>query len=395
MQTRTEKKLRVVLVGCGQIADAHLQEIQKLDCAEVVAVCDRQIDLAKQAAARFEVPRMFTQLSDALADARPDVVHVTTPPRSHLPLALEALAAGVHVYVEKPFTVNAHEARQILSAAECAGKLVCVGHDQLFDPIWIEARQLCRRGELGEIVHVDSLMGYNLTGPFGKQLSSDQEHWVHSLPGGLFQNNISHALYRITDFLPDSHPWLCADWHGSIASSGQPSELRVMLRGETATGQLIFSSAVRPLARIARIYGTRGSIEVDLDGRVIRRCFAPKLPGAFGKLEVPWRQFCEAAGSLKRNVRSFFRSELQYFAGMQGLFSAFYGAILGGRESPIAYSDVLRVTDIMDRIFESAQSHSRPGRSNYEPIDIVEETRAEMGIVGSGRAFKQLEFVNR
>ena len=55
-------KLRIALIGCGQIADAHLQEIRKIDSAEAVAVCDRHPDLARQAAARFGVPGVFDDL---------------------------------------------------------------------------------------------------------------------------------------------------------------------------------------------------------------------------------------------------------------------------------------------------------------------------------------------
>src|SRR5579863_4372307 len=102
----SSRKLRVALIGCGQIADAHLGEIRKLPQAEAVAVCDRERDLAVQAAARFEVPQLYDNVDQMLVAARPDVVHITTPPHTHKALAVAALKAGAHVYVEKPFTVD-------------------------------------------------------------------------------------------------------------------------------------------------------------------------------------------------------------------------------------------------------------------------------------------------
>ena len=356
MTNPPSKTLKVALIGCGQIADAHLQEVRKIPCARVVAVCDRQPDLAKQAAMRFQVEQTFERLDEMLEKTRPDVLHVTTPPRSHLPIALEALAAGVHLYIEKPFALNIDEARRIVAAAQAANRIACVGHDQLFDPIWGQARQLYNSGRLGDIVHIESLMGYNLNGPFGKVLATDLEHWVHLLPGGLFQNNISHALYRITDYLPDAHPSVWADWYGSIGSSGRPSELRVSLCGERTSANLIFSSAIRPVCRIARLYGTRRCIEIDLDARVIRESGAPRLPGAFGKLEIPLRQLREAGRALARNLKSFIHGDLQYFAGMNNLFGSLYQAILTHGEPPIAYAEVLRVTEVMDNIFDSCRS---------------------------------------
>src|SRR6516162_4438416 len=102
----TAGRLRVALVGCGQIADAHLGEIRKLPVAEVVAVCDRERDLASQAAARFQVAKVFDNLDEMLASTRPDVVHITTPPHTHKPVAIQVLRAGAHAYVEKPFAID-------------------------------------------------------------------------------------------------------------------------------------------------------------------------------------------------------------------------------------------------------------------------------------------------
>lgn len=343
-------KLRVALVGCGQIADAHLQEIRKLPSATVVAVCDRHIDLARQAAARFGVPAVYDDLDRMLSDVRPDVLHVTTPPHTHCPIAVQALEQGAHVYLEKPFTVDAEEAAQVLAVAEGCGRLVCVGHDHLFDPVWEECRRVWQRGELGRVVHVDSVQGYDLTGAFGRQFSGDPDHWIHRLPGGVFHNTISHALYKITEFLPDEQPRIWANWYPRGAGD-RPTELRVMLQGAEATATLLFSSAARPVQRLARVYGTRQCLEVDLDGRTLRRARPPGMPGPFAKIEAPWRHFREATGTLCRNLWRFLRCDLHYFAGMNRLFRLFYQAIQQGGEPPVPYAEIQRVTAIMDTIF--------------------------------------------
>src|SRR5262249_28870706 len=157
-------------------------EIRKLAHAELVAVCDSQRDLAIQAAARFEVPQVFSDVDQMLSEARPNVVHITTPPHTHKPLAIKVLQGGAHAYVEKPFSVDLAEAEEIVAAAEAAGRLVCVGHDHLFDPVWEECRDLHQRGALGRVVHIDSVQGYDFSGPFGRLVSADPEHWVHRLP---------------------------------------------------------------------------------------------------------------------------------------------------------------------------------------------------------------------
>jgi predicted dehydrogenase len=362
-------KLKVALVGCGQIADAHLQEIRKLAGAGTIAVCDRHDDLARQAAARFGVPGVFNDLARMLAEARPDVLHVTTPPRSHRPIALKAIGAGVHVYIEKPFSLDASEADEILDAARDAGLLVCVGHDQLYDPAWRECRQLIDEGRLGRVVHIESIQGYDLGGPFGRAIIGDRDHWVRGLPGGLFQNVMSHALYRITDLLTDPEPGAWAAWSGDETASGLPTELRASIHGGDVTGNLVFTSAARPVQRVTRVFGTRGGVEVDPDSRVLRQFTKAALPGAFAKIETPLRQWSEATRSSLRNVGRFLRSDLHYFAGMRSLFEEFYRAIATGGPPPIAPGEIRRVTALMDAIFASCRrERTRPGTSSVYPV---------------------------
>lgn len=348
------RRLRVALVGCGQIADAHLQELRKLPTCEVVAVCDRLRDLAERAAAVFSVPGVYDDLATMLAEARPDVVHICTPAGSHQAVALECLAAGAHVYVEKPFTVDLVEARRVLDAARAANRLVCVGHNELYDAVWLEARRRVASGQLGQVVHVDSVQGYDLSGPFGSLLVSDPQHWVRRLPGGFFHNTISHPVYKITDLIADPEPRVWATWFAEHPAGGFPTELMVIVRGETTSAQLSVSSAARPVQRVVKICGTKESCEVDLEGRTIRRMRALTMRGPFVAMQAPARQAAEGLGRLGGALRDFLAARIHFFGGLRTLFAEFQGAILDGREPPIPYAEIERVTALMDTIFAVA-----------------------------------------
>ncbi|MBL8848860.1 MAG: Gfo/Idh/MocA family oxidoreductase [Planctomycetaceae bacterium] len=348
-----QQPLRIALIGCGQIADAHLQEIAKLRCARAVAVCDLHRDLAYQAGARFGIEAIYNDHRRMLQEVRPDIVHVTTPAHTHHRLAVELLQHGCHTYVEKPLALNAGEVGEIIAAANASGRMVCVGHDQLFDPAWLECRHRIDSGEIGAVRHVESVLGYPLSGQFGALASSDPGHWVRRLPGGLFHNTISHPLYRITELLPDAEPQIDARWFARN-NADFPSDLRVELQGGAVTGSLLFDTAIEP-QRITRVYGTQGCLTVDLDAQTVERRRAPKLPGAFGRLETPWRNWRQSARCLRRNVGRFLRSDLHYFAGMRGLIEAFCNAIQAGGPPPIAYTEMRRVTHLMDRIFAEMQ----------------------------------------
>ena len=350
--------LRIAIVGCGQIADAHLQEIKKISDALVVAVCDREADLAYQAAARFEIPKQYEDVDRMLADVRPDVVHVTTPPHTHFALASKCLEFGAHVYVEKPFAINADETRRLLELATTQRLIACPGHDHLFDPVWKEALRVVASGEMGSIVHVDSTMGYDATGPFGTLIQTDPRHWIHRLPGGIFHNVISHPVYKVTPFLLDDEPEVVALSFGAADVAPLPTELRVLVRGELVSAYIALMTRARPVRRVVRLYGTANSLEIDFDSGLARRISSSALPGAFGRIEAPVRQALEAARSSGRMLRKFARSEIQYFAGMRALFQALYDAVRTGGAPPIPYSEIQRVANIMDAIFQQTPCNS-------------------------------------
>lgn len=356
--THHASQLKVALVGCGQIADAHLQELAKLRSSRVVAVCDAYGDLARQAAERFGVPAWFDDLNRMLAEARPDVLHVTTPAHTHAAIAIEALRRGVHVYVEKPFTLDAAEAERVVAVAAEHGKQVCVGHDQLFDPIWLEAKRLIASGAIGDVTHIESVLGYPLSGQFGSQVTADANHWVRKLPGGLFQNTISHPLYRIADLLPDEHTAIDARWWNRDGFEF-PTELTSHIRGERATASLVFHTQIAA-QRVTRIYGTRGGFDVDFDAQLIRRHGKASLPGALGKIESAFRHWREGARNFRRTVWRFVRSDIHYFAGMKNLFERFHASILNNTPAPIAPAEIVRVTRWMDEIFDRCREGEAP-----------------------------------
>jgi predicted dehydrogenase len=362
-------RVRVALVGCGQIADAHLQEIRKLPAAEIVATCDSHHDLAMQAAARFEVPACYDDLATMLHEARPDVVHLATPAHTHFDLARLCLNADKHVYVEKPFTQTAFEAEALVAIASERGLQVCVGHDQLFDPAWLTLTSRVARGEIGDVTHVESVLGYPISGQFGSQVAGDPRHWVRRLPGGLFQNTISHPLYRITEFLADEEPDVLATWFARRPFDF-PTELNVVLRGAAVTGTLTFSSRI-PSQRITRVYGTRGALEVDLDGQVVRSVGPAKAPGVFAKFVTPWKQWSEAGRNLRGNLWRFAKADIHYFAGLKGLCERFYASILEGAAAPIEADEIVRVTRLMDRIFDEARRRDSSANASVEPLSLA------------------------
>ena len=362
--------LKVAVVGCGKIADGHVEEIQKLgDAARVVAVVDRELLMAEQLASRYGLPGFYDDLDRMLAIERPDVVHITTPPQSHLAIGVRALDAGAHVDVEKPLTLCYADSRALVLHALGAGKKLTIGYSYYFDPPLAELRELFARGEIGEPVHAESFLGYGLAGPFGKALLGDANHWVHGLPGKLFHNNLDHLLYKLPELLPDDRPdgEVFADPIGDVRISAQGfvrrtarfgdvrdammDELRVTLTGSRSSAFVWFSSHVKPIVHTTRVYGTRSSALVNHTARTITLESQSALPSALGRLAPAFDQGLQHLRQGGVNAMRFAHNDFHFFTGMNRLFSAFYDSIERDGPPPIPYRHLLRIAGWMDEIW--------------------------------------------
>jgi predicted dehydrogenase len=350
--------LKIAVVGCGKIADGHVDEVQKLGRrAEIVGLCDREILMARQLGERFGVSPAYDDFERMMDATHPDVVHITTPPESHLALARIAVARGAHVFVEKPLTLDYPSSRALVDCVEQAKKKLTIGYAYYLDQPALEVRERMREGLLGDIVHVESFYGYNLAGPFGQALLGDASHWVHHLPGKLFQNTIDHPFSKIIEFIPDDEPEIHAFGHVQRqkrfgdARDDLMDELRVVVRGAKVTAYVTFSSHIRPAAHFVRIYGTKNTLHVDYTARTLAFDANPSLPSALGRVVPAFEQAVRYAKEGVKNARRFAKHDFHFFAGLANLLNAFYDSIENGGPPPIPYRDILRIAKMMDTIF--------------------------------------------
>jgi predicted dehydrogenase len=356
------RKLRIGIVGCGKIADGHVEVVQHLEGAELAAVCDREPLLAEQLAVRYGVPRWYGNLDQMLETERLDVVHVTTPPGAHLALTRQCVAAGAHVFLEKPLAPRLAECRELIDAVVAAGRQMSINYWPNFDPPAMEFRRMLERGTIGEPVHVEAFIGYDLSGAYGQALMGDAGHWVHRLPGKLFQNMMDHIFNRIVPLLPDVEPEINAfafkrrEAVRGDATDAMLDELRVVMRagGVSAYGSLC--SHARPVANTLKVYGTKNTVELDYNNRTVVLVAAQKYPSAVGRLTPPFQMASRFFAQGRRNVGQFRRYEFHYFAGMSRLLELFYAGIRENGAPPIAYEEILRVAAVMERIIEQVYS---------------------------------------
>src|SRR5205085_77726 len=134
--------LHIAVIGCGKVADQHVQAIHRIPDCTIVAVCDRELLMAKQLGDRFGIAGCFSDLHEMLQAIAPDVVHITTPPHSHFSLASQCLEFGSHVYLEKPFTVTGRDAKSLIALAESRGLKITAGRNYQFTLEMLEMRRV-------------------------------------------------------------------------------------------------------------------------------------------------------------------------------------------------------------------------------------------------------------
>lgn len=352
--------LKVAIVGCGKIADAHAAQILRIRDCEIVGVCDREPLMAQQLAERFPVKRCFTDVAELVSEERPDVVHITTPPASHFEIARFCVEHKCHVYVEKPFTLDAHQAQELVDLAEQKGVKLTAGHNLQFSHAARQVRALINDGYLGgRPVHMESHYGYNLGDPaYARALLGDKEHWVRRLPGKLLQNIISHGVARVAEFLSGDDVQVIA--HGStspllkgIGETKIVDELRVIISdSEGTTAYFTFSSQMRPSLHEFRIFGPKNGLVLDQDHEIVLRLHGEKFK-SYADFFIPPVLFAKQhLGNLRRNAKLFLTRDFQMDAGLKVLIESFYRSVREDAPVPIPYREILLTSRIMDMIFD-------------------------------------------
>jgi predicted dehydrogenase len=350
----------VAIVGCGKIADAHAEHIQQIDGCHLVGVCDHEELMASQLAERFAAERYFDDVDDLLNEARPEVVHITTPPQSHFELARYCLERGCHVYVEKPFTADAGEAEELVRLAAKGNLRLTVGHDGQFSHAARRLRELVREGYLGDaVVHMESYYGYDLgDASYAAAFLRDPDHWVRRLPGGLAQNVISHGIARIAEFLKGEHPRVIAQGFVSprlraLGVDDVLDELRVLIVDDDGTtASFVFSSGMRPLPNQFRIFGATNGLLLDEGQQTVVKLRGRPFKSYLERFLPPVLLARQYLANAAHNVRLFLTNDFHMDGGKKALIASFYRSIVEGTPAPIPSREIVLTARVMDAIFE-------------------------------------------
>jgi len=337
----TKSTLRVGIVGCGLVARVHISAIRRIGNAEVVAVCDMNQGMAEEMARRFHIGSYYADLSELLSGAEVDVVHVTTPPQTHLSVCTQAMEAGCHVLVEKPMTLTVDDADKMIGTARAGKVRLCVVHNLQFASMVLKAKSMIAKGLIGNIV------GMNITDcvPRDGHLMRNKQHWCHRLPGGIFGEMLPHPIYLALHFLGKLETAAVQAWKVGGNESLVADELRVTLKGKGGIATIVASANGPSDVVAADILGTRGSLHVQ-NGVVVRRFPRTPVPGSYAK-----ENLLTASQLLTGTASVALRVALRrYHDGHYTEIKRFVAALLEGTELPVTLDEAREATRLYQEI---------------------------------------------
>ena len=346
--TQTLPPLRSAIIGCGVIAYEHLPFVARSAASQPAALCDRSRAMARAAAEHFEleVP-IHTDSAAMLETERPDIVHVLTPPQTHEPIVLQALAAGCHVVCEKPMTGSAEETERLLLAAERAGRVLVESRNLLFNDPVIDLLDTVNSEALGEVRECDVLLSLDfLSGPFGDLNLAGPGV---ALPGGAVHDFLPHLVYLFQALTGTSAADTVLGEYLNL--SGNPRAkydfCDVLVRSGGIRGRLRVATDVGPSSFRVAVRGTDGSIETDLYNPFRRFEGKPYLGKTY-----PIGQMRAGFGLVKSGLSNLGNKIGQHGTthGLPRMLEAVYEAIRHDRPIPITPEQIRATARLTDQI---------------------------------------------
>lgn len=191
------QQVRVGVVGCGNQGSNHIKSLSSLKDVQLVHVADIDDQRLAKAASNASGAKGITDFRQILDDSSVDAVTIATPDHWHAPVALLALAAGKHVYVEKPCSHNVREGQLLVAAARRHRKVVAHGTQSRSNPAIAQAMKMLRDGVIGNVL-IAKCWNWQMRKDIGRSKPSapppgvDYDLWVGPAEWMPFQENRFH-----------------------------------------------------------------------------------------------------------------------------------------------------------------------------------------------------------
>ena len=260
--------VRVGIIGTGFGGSVQAPGFQCLDDAELVAVASGRLERAQQLAQEHGLHHAYDDYREMIRRADLNLVSVTTPPYLHYDMVMAALEAGAHVLCEKPFAMNVTEARQMLEAAERAGRVHAVDHEFRFVPARAALKRMIDEGAIGEVFFI------RIADLTGSRAPTASWWYDRAQGGGLLQAIGSHLIdaariwggayfERVVADVRAVAPEHESTDRGRLPVSSDDTSLIAFRLENGVTGRIDISAATKAGMRRMEVYGAEGTLVLE------------------------------------------------------------------------------------------------------------------------------------
>ena len=339
----TPRPLRFSVIGCGDIGTRNARSVARATNAELVLLHDPVPGLAEAAAAQHG-GRVVASMDEALDPALVDAVLLSVPHDLHAPLALRAMAAGLHVVVEKPLAVDLAAAQEMVDAAERAGVVLSPCFPFRYEPAPVAAREMLAAGALGEfrgaalVAHMDKPPSYWIGGFSGRAIS-DWRGSSARAGGGVLIMNMTHHIDLLRHLTGTEVAEVSALTRVDDGADVEDSVAVTLRFTGGAIGTLLGSASTRGVPPMRfDLWGDAGTVQLEPEARLFTERAIP------GGLTRRWNALPREPEVDERTV----------------FVERFAAAVLTGVEPDVTAADGLAVQAVVEAAYESARNGGAP-----------------------------------
>ena len=319
-----------------------------------MGVCDLSPAAVDYAVKTFQSGKGYTDYTQMLAHEKPDIVHILTPPQTHLPIATDCLRAGAHVICEKPIAPTYKEFKDLWQISRECDRYLIEDHNYRFNGPVRSLQALIEDGTLGEVQEVEIRMALDLRSG-GRYADENLPSPIHKMPAGVIHDFITHLSYLLLSLMPHTdHPEgfdrVSAAWsnHGG-GDLFKYDDLDALVISGQAHGRIRFSSYTAPDCFAITVRGSRGYAETDLFQPYLR-CVVPRSVGK--QLSPLVNHFYSGWELMSASVRNF-RSKIMQrnaYDGLHYLLGETYAALSEGKAPLIGFEDMARTSRLVEAL---------------------------------------------
>jgi UDP-N-acetyl-2-amino-2-deoxyglucuronate dehydrogenase len=336
-------KLRVGIVGCGNIFPMHAIPIISNTNLDLVAVCDNKLERVSRAAKEFQA-KPFTNYETMIDEMNLDVVHICTPHYLHAPMSIYASTQGVHVLTEKPMSIDLKDAVNMIEVAEKNNTKLGVIFQNRFNRGAAFLKEQLTKGKLGKIKGAKCQVTWDRSDAYYQ--TSDWKGTWDKEGGGAVIDQAIHTLDLIRWFIDLPIEKIDAN----IANRAH----QIIDVEDSAEGAIIFEGGVIANFHVINYFTQNSPITIDLD------CEYGYVKYIDGLTEITYTDGKkEIVGPDPREKFSY--GDVKSYWGVSHIkqINQFYDALINQRPLSIDGRDALITQKIVNGIYQSGKTHQK------------------------------------